>query len=315
MTSFRSALVTGGTGFIGSVLVRRLVADGVTVTCLVRARTRRPGALATLDGARVIELPSFSAAQLDAALAGVAADVVFHLASYGVHQADRDAAQLLEGNVSFLCNLLEATSSWPMQRFIYSASCAEYGFPVQEGVPIPETHGLRPASMYGAAKAVAYLAGSALAARLNAPFVALRLFGAFGVHEAPLRLAPFLIRHLIQDQPVALSPGDQVRDLLYEDDVTDALIAAAEGGGVQPGQAYNVCSGRATRVREVGEMVARALGKPLGLLHWGARPHRADEPLWQVGDNRQFTAATSWRPRITVQEGIERMVAAAGAMA
>lgn len=315
MRSFRSALVTGGTGFIGSVLVRRLVAKGVAVTCLVRARARSPGSLAALDGARVIELPSFRPTQLDAALAGVSADVVFHLASYGVHQADRDATQLVEGNVSFLCNVLEATSSWPMQRFIYSGSCAEYGFPVQEGVPIPETHRLRPASMYGAAKAVAFLTGRALAGRLNAPFVALRLFGAFGLHEAPLRLAPYLIRHLIQDQPVALTPGDQVRDLLYEDDVVDALIAAAEGEAVQPGQVYNVCSGRPTDVREVGETVARALGKPLGLLHWGARPHRADEPMWQVGDNRRFTAATSWRPRITVQEGIDRMVAAAGPLA
>ncbi len=313
MTSFRSALVTGATGFIGSALVQRLLADRIGVTCLVRARTRHSGALAALDGARVIESPSFSAAHLGAALAGVSADVVFHLASYGVHQADRDSAQLLEGNVSFLCDLLEATSSWRVQRFIYSGSCAEYGFPVPEGKPIPETHRLRPASMYGAAKAVTFLCGSALAARLATPFVALRLFGAFGVHEAPLRLAPYLIRHLTLDQPVVLTPGDQVRDLLYEDDVVDALIAAADGGAVQPGEVFNVCSGRATRVREVGEMVARALGKPLGLLQWGARPHRADEPLWQVGDNRRFTAATSWRPRITVQEGIERMVAAAGA--
>jgi UDP-glucose 4-epimerase len=313
VTSFRSALVTGATGFIGSVLVQRLLADGVGVACLVRARARSSGAVAALDGARVIELPSFSAAQLDAGLAGFSADVVFHLASYGVRQADRDTAQLLEGNVSFLCNLLEATSSWPVQRFIYSGSCAEYGFPVQEGLPIPETHGLRPASMYGAAKAVTFLAGRALAARLATPFVALRLFGAFGVHEAPLRLAPYLIRQLAQDQPVALTPGNQVRDLLYEDDVVDALIAAADGSAVQPGEVYNVCSGRATRVREVGEMVARALGKPLGLLQWGALPPRADEPLWQVGDNRRFTAATSWRPRITVHDGVERMVAAAGA--
>jgi UDP-glucose 4-epimerase len=313
VTSFRSALVTGGTGFIGSVLVRRLLDRGVAVTCLVRTRPRNPGALSALDGARVIELPSVGAEAVEAALSGVSADVVFHLASYGVHQADRDPAQLVEGNVSFLCSMLEATSSWRMRRFIYSGSCAEYGLPVREGTPIPETHGLRPASMYGAAKAVTYLAGSALAARLATPFVALRLFGAFGVHEAPQRLAPYLIRHLTQDRPVALTPGDQVRDLLYEDDVVDALIAAADGETVRTGEVYNVCSGQPTRVRDVGEMVARVLGKPLSLLQWGARPHRGDEPLWQVGDNRRFTGATPWRPRITLQAGIERMVAAAGA--
>ena len=112
--------------------------------------------------------------------------------------------------------------------------------------------------MYGAAKAVAFLAGNALAVRLGTPFVALRLFSAFGVHEAPQRLAPYLIHHLTQDQTVALTPGDQVRDFLYEDDVVDALIVAADSETVRPGAVYNVCSGRPTRVREVGEMVARA---------------------------------------------------------
>jgi UDP-glucose 4-epimerase len=310
VTLLRSALVTGGTGFIGSVLVRRLLAEGVAVTCLVRARVRDPGAMASLDGARTIPIASSDPVDLATALAGVSADVVFHLASYGVHQADRDPVQLAEGNVSLLCNLLHATSSWPMRRFIHSGSCAEYGFSVPAGALIPETQALRPASMYGAAKVVAFFAGQALAGRLELPFVTLRLFGVFGVHEGPLRLAPYLIQHLSQDQPVALTPGEQVRDLLYEDDVVEALMAAADGGALQSSEVYNVCSGQAIRVRDFGETVAATLGKPRELLRWGARPYRPDEAPWQVGDNRRFIGATSWRPRITIQDGIARMVAA-----
>jgi len=46
------------------------------------------------------------------------------------------------------------------------------------------------------------------------------------------------------------------------------------------------------------------------LLHWGERQYRADEPLWLVGDSRRFTATTSWSPRVSVEEGIRRMIAA-----
>jgi UDP-glucose 4-epimerase len=312
MKPFQSALVTGATGFIGSVLVKRLLAEGVQVACLIRSRHRAPGALVSLAGARVIEISSFQVAELKAKLAGSSAETVFHLASYGVQQQARDTSQLLEGNVALLCNLLEATSEWPLRRFLHAGSCSEYGLPAQKGTPISESQVLRPTSMYGAAKAASFEFGNALALQLETPFVALRLFGVFGSHEAPQRLAPYLIQRLKHDQPVDLTPGEQVRDFLYEDDVTDAFLAAASAEALQLYEAYNVCSGHATSVRDFGETVADALGKPRQLLHWGERPYRPDEPMWQVGDNRRFAAAASWSPRFSVQDGIRRMISAAG---
>ncbi len=308
MSTFRSALVTGATGVLGSALVEHLLARGVGTLCLVRPKSfvqsrRLPSA------ARAIEVSSFNASELKSKLAGVNADVVFNLASYGVQQADRDPAKLIEGNVGVLASLLEATASWPLRRFVHVGSCSEYGFPDSENVPIAETQPLRPASLYGAAKAASVLFGSALASQLHIPFVTLRLFGVFGPHESPDRVVPYLIRKLRKNEPVDLTPGEQVRDFLYEDDVMEAFVAAAESSAVQKGEVYNVCSGQPTRVREIGEAVADALGKPRQLLHWGERPYRADEPMWLVGDNRRFRTATSWQPRTSVEEGIRRMIA------
>lgn len=310
MNGFRSALVTGATGFIGSALVQGLLAHGTETTCLVRSSPTATTSRKIPPGARVIEVASFQPSELKSKLASISADVVFNLASYGVQQGDRDPRRLIEGNVGLLTHLLEATANWPLRRFVHAGSCSEYGFAQRENVRITETQALHPNSLYGAAKASSVLFGTALAARLNVPFVTLRLFGVFGPHEGPDRLISYLLSKLRRDEAVDLTPGEQVRDLLYEEDVAAAFRAAAEAPGVKTGEVYNVCSGRPTRVREVGEAVADALGKPRHLLHWGERQYRDDESLWLVGDNRRFAEATSWRPRVSLEEGIHRVIAA-----
>ena len=119
-----------------------------------------------------------------------------------------------------------------------------------------------------------------------------------GVLALVVRLIPFIMDHLLRDQPAELTGGEQVRDFLHVADVADALLAAAESTNLRPHQAYNVCSSRPASVREVGEIAADALGKPRALLEWGTRPYRADESMWVVGDNTNFSKATGWQPRL-----------------
>jgi nucleoside-diphosphate-sugar epimerase len=305
MTSFRSALVTGATGFLGSALVSRLVKEHVTITCLVREK-QRSFSLADVRGVRLIKVPSFQTSHLESHLADVSAEVVFNLASYGVHQQDRDSDELING-IGLLCHLLKATRTWPLVRFVHVGSCSEYGAPASPGTPISEGQSLRPLSIYGAAKAAAFLLGCAYSSQLQTPFIALRLFGAFGPHEAPHRLIPYLIDRLQTNRAVDLTGGEQVRDFLFEDDVVEALLQAPSAA-LTSEQVYNVCSSRPVLIRELGETVAGALNKPSHLLHWGERPYRTDEPMWLVGDNRRFVNVTSWRPRISLEEGIHRMI-------
>lgn len=309
MKRIRSALLTGSTGFIGSVLLQRLLLEGIEVTCLVRQKPRQ-SPMSPVPGVRIIDIRAFEREALKLSLAEVKADAVFNLASYGVQPADRDPSLLVEGNVILLMHLLEAVADWPIRRFIHIGSCAEYGRPEQEGVPIVESQVLNPLSLYGAAKAASVLFGTAYASRLELPFNALRLFGVFGAGEAPLRLVPYLIDRLIQDQPVDLTEGEQVRDLTFDGDVAQAFIDAAAADQMEPYAIYNVCSSRPVRVRDVGMTIADALNKPHNLLHWGQRPYRTDEPKWLVGDNRKFVNTTGWRPTVGLEDGIRRVVRA-----
>jgi nucleoside-diphosphate-sugar epimerase len=281
--------------------------EGVEVICPVRSRSRAK--LRDLpEHSRVRLLDYTSSEDIACSLAGVSADVIFNLASYGVRESDQEIAQLIEGNISILVELLKAAANWPLRRFIHTGSCSEYGFPVQEGRPIAESDPLAPLTLYGSAKASSVLLATALAARMNIPFVTLRLFGVFGTRESSYRLIPYIISCLLQDEAVDLTGGAQVRDLLFEDDVAEAFIAAATAADLESGGVYNVCSSRAVRIREIGERVAALMGKPQELLHWGERSYRKGEPMWLVGDNRRFRAATSWAPSVPLQSGIIKMV-------
>lgn len=306
MRSFRSALVTGANGFIGSALVARLVDEKVHVICLVREK-RRCLHLDDLVGVQIIEVPTFKTSCLKSRLANVTAEVVFNLASYGVRQEDRDPDELIEGNVGLTTHLLEAVAEWPLKKFIHTGSCSEYGFPLIERLAIAESQPLRPLSVYGAAKAASVLFGNSYAAQLNIPFVTLRPFGVFGTRESPHRLVSYLIRKLERNEVVDLTPGEQVRDLLFEDDLVQAFVQAAEAE-LDLCESYNVCSSQPTRIRELGETVVDMLQKPRDLLQWGKLAYRTDEPMWLVGDNRRFVGATCWRPEVSLEGGIQRII-------
>ncbi len=308
MSQPRSVLVTGATGLVGSALVRLLRAEDIPVYCLLRRGSLSK--LPPLAGLDAIEVPAFSTEALRKALGGISCDTIFHLASYGVQINDRDRDQLISGNVELLAHVLEAFSDRPPARFIFTGSCSEYGFPAKNGQPISEDQPLRPTSLYGAAKVAAEAYGQALALRLKIPFTTLRLFNVFGPAEGPHRLLPSIIQALDQDCAVDLTGGEQQRDLLHVNDVAGALLAAARSEALKTSTAYNVCSGHPVRIREVGETAAKLMGKPHSLLQWGKLPYRSDEPMWVVGDPTRFQQDTSWRPTMSLTEGIRDMVAA-----
>ncbi|WP_437534643.1 NAD(P)-dependent oxidoreductase [Sorangium sp. So ce726] len=306
-----AVLVTGATGFIGAALAARLAATGARTACIVRADSPRLARLAGIAGVEITPVASLSTPELARAVAAIRPEVVFHLAASGVNPSERDPELVVDGNVGLTTRLLAALEAHRPARFLHVGSCSEYA-PAPEPARLREDHPLEPACVYGAAKAAAYLCGKAVAARLQIPFVALRLFGVYGPGEGPARLIPHLIARFRAGEAPALTPGAQARDLTYVDDVVEALIAAATSRGLESG-VYNVCSGAPVRVREVAERVARAAGWPGGDLGLGRLPYRDGEPMWIVGDPSRFAEATGWRPRVPLDEGVRRMIEAADA--
>jgi nucleoside-diphosphate-sugar epimerase len=299
----QKVLITGVTGFIGSALARWLLNRGIRVFGLVRRDSAHRQRIDDLPELDVIEIDGNDRSALRAALAKAPLQAVFNLAAYGVSQRDTDVAATLEGNVGFLVNLLESLPQERRPLVIHCGSCFEYGA-AQDEVLLDETSTLSPGSLYGAAKASSVLVGHALAIRLNLRLVALRLFGVYGPGEAGERLIPSLIAHLWNQRALDLTPGRQVRDLLHVDDACAGFWAAATTTFAATRPTYNLCSGNPVAVREVAELLAGELGRSSDVLRWGARSYRPDEPMWLVGDNRRFRAATGWAPAVSLRDGL-----------
>jgi nucleoside-diphosphate-sugar epimerase len=300
---FETALLTGGTGFVGTALSRRLAQSGVRTTLLAR-----PGASIPPD-CEVVTVADLSRHAVAAAVAGRRFDIVFHLAAYGVAPSDRDPRQTFDANIAGTDAILHAAAETGAGSVVYLGSCSEYRDPAPDRF-VEEDAPIGPDRLYGGSKAASGLWGQALAAQLGIAFQWLRLFNVFGPGEAASRLIPALIARLGADDTVDLSPGEQVRDFLYIDDVVTGIILAAEAslcGRLGP---FNLCSGQPVKVKEIALAVANAMGKPYDLLGFGHLSYRPDDIFWLVGSPTRLQSATGFRPQTSLLAGIEKMIAA-----
>lgn len=306
-----SVLVAGATGFIAQALFRCLETLEIPTQALVF--TDR-GQLQRIPGRASFEVHEASAADnasMEEAIESASPEIVVNLAAGGVSPDERQPDNLTDGNAGLLESLLKACAKNPPRLFLHAGSCSEYG-PADEGTLITENHPVTPTSKYGVAKAAASELGFSLAPELGVPMVTFRLFHVYGNGEKETRLIPDLIKRLGANKAADLTPGDQVRDFIYVDDAANAFRVAWDAAELEPYQVFNVCSGSPVTVRAVAEKVADAMEKPHDLLNFGALPKREDEEPWIVGDNAKFTGAAGWRPGVTLDEGIRRMVADCG---
>lgn len=298
-----TAVVTGASGFVGGALARHWAAQGRRVVCPLRRPCPQLDGLANL---RTVHVALDDPRELAAALQDEKPQVVVHLAASGVRPEERGLTSLAAGHVGVLAAVLQAAQSWPLARFVHAGSVAELG--AGSGEPLDETAALSPISSYGAAKAAATVFALGTAKATGLPLVVGRLFGVYGIGEAPQRLLPHLAQRLVRGQPAELTSGEQIRDFTWIADVCAALQALAEAE-LPALSTWHVCSGQGRSVRQVGARMAELAGADPALLQWGALPQRADEPARLVGDPRRLQAATGWRARTGLDEALQRMLA------
>ncbi len=257
-----------------------------------------------LSGIHLKTCLTFGVDELESLLTMVQPDVIVHLAAAGVTAGGNDFDQLMNGNITYTLNLVQAASNAGCKAILHTGSCFEYA--AVDERKLAEQDLVHPFSLYGSTKAASVQLAIGLARHLDVDLTVLRLFGVYGDGEVAQRLLPTLIRGLASHQPIDLTDGTQVRDWMYIDDAAQAFCAAVlHLDQLLPYTIYNLCTGIGHSVREVGETLAAEMGRPQSLLRWGTKPNRRGEPAMIVGDPKRFQDATGWRPHFDLKQGIQ----------
>jgi GDP-4-dehydro-6-deoxy-D-mannose reductase len=306
--------ITGLTGPVGSFLADHLLSiPGLELHAFKRWRSD-PRPIAHLrDNVVIHEGDIEDAFSLDRAVAAARPDRVFHLAAQSYPSASWEAPiHTMRANVEGTLNLLEAVRRHtPAARVHIAGTSAQYGAVRPDEVPIPETRPMRPGSPYGVSKVAAELSGLQYHDNFGLHVVVTRSFN----HVGPRQGDRCSIQTFCQQiaaieagrQPPVLKVGnlEPQRDFTHTRDVARALWLLIERGA--PGQVYNLCSGRATRIGDIVEMVVARSRVPVEVRTDPARLRPSDEPILQ-GDNSKLRAATGWEPTIGIEQIVDELL-------
>jgi GDP-4-dehydro-6-deoxy-D-mannose reductase len=308
-------LITGITGPVGSALADYLLTlDGLEVHGFKRWRSdTRPiehmyGRVTFHEGD--IE-DAYSVAR---AVRLVQPDRIYHLAAQSYPSESWDAPIVtLRTNIEGTVHVLEAARAHaPRARIHIAGSSAEYGVVAPEEVPIREEHGLRPASPYGVSKVAAEQTGLQYHDSFGLHVLVTRSFNHVGPRQGDRCSIQTFCRQMAaiearRQEPVLLVGNLEARrDFTHTTDVARALTALLDKA--PPGQVYNLCSGTATRIGDIVDLVCAQGRAPVQVQVDPARLRPNDEPIL-AGDNRRLRAATGWEPRIGMEQIVRELLA------
>lgn len=296
--------MTGGTGFVGANVVRRLLDRGDEVHLLQRPEARYWRLEDVLADVEVHEADIGDRESVRAALAAVSPAVVLHLATEGAYEDQADPQRILRTNVQGTLHLLQAACEAGRPLFINVGSSSEYGFKTE---PMQESDVLEPNSYYSAFKAAQTHLTAVMSRLEELPAVTFRLFSVYGPWEEPTRLIPTLIRRARGGEPLDMVSPEIARDFVYVDDIVEALTDFDPLTELK-GDVFNLGSGRQTTLGDVVEAVQSTVGDA-SEVRWGAFEKRHWDSANWLADPTRTRDTLGWSAQTTLHEGIQRTAA------
>jgi len=286
--------LTGATGFIGSRLARRLLEEGHELGIVVRHDSRLDVLQGILPRIQV-HVYDGSYASLLLALESARPELVFHVASLFLAQhKPEDVTRLVESNLCFPTQLLEAMSQLGIRQLINTGTSWQHY----------RNSAYNPVNLYAATKQAFEALLTYYVEAQGFKAVTLKLFDTYGPGDTRPKLFNLLRKTVRTGQILQMSPGEQLLDIVYIDDVLDAyLLVMAHLPQVTTSESYAVSSQARLNLRELVQIYGEAVGQPVNV-EWGGLPYRSREvlELW-MGDK----TVPGWRARVGLIDGIVRM--------
>lgn len=295
----KKIFITGGTGFIGSNLVRKLVEERADVYLAIRHVANLWRIKDIVKKTSVLKVDLLDKERLQKKIKTINPDIVYHFAAYGAYSHQADARKIMETNIIGTLNLASSLVNSNISLFVNTGSSSEYGFKIK---PMKESDVLNPNSYYSISKAAQTHIFDYYYTAFGFPGVTLRPFSVYGPYEEPGRLIPNLMLSILKNKPLSMTSKAIARDFIHVDDYVNACLTTAELKKY-PGQIFNIGSGRQTNFGQLIEIAEKAVDKKIDVKwnknsgkswdtdHWKSNIHKAKKLL-------------GFQPRYKLKEGL-----------
>jgi len=304
-------VVTGGAGFIGSNFVRLALARRADLAIVNIDLLTYAGNLENLQGVlsdrhTFVRADITDVEAMGRAIPAGAGALVNFAAETHVDRSILDPLAFARTNVVGTQVLLDVAREKGVKRFLQVSTDEVYGSLDPADSPFTEDHPLRPSSPYAASKAGADLLVLAAHRTYGQDVVITRCSNNYGPFQFPEKLIPLMLSNALEDKPLPVyGDGRQVRDWIYTEDHSRALLAAVQGG--QPGAVYNLGARSEWHNLDVIKEILRQLAKPESLIRFVTdRP--GHDRRYAIDPSRAETEL-AWRPQVPFEEGLARTIA------
>ncbi len=299
---FKKALVTGGAGFIGSHIAEKLIARGIETVVLDDLSVGKKENIPS--NAEFIKGDVCDPECVRNALAGV--EVVFHEAArVSIRDSFRGFSEDARANVMGTVNILKCMEGSEVKKFVYASSMAAYGD--ARYLPVDEGHPLEPTSPYGVSKLASEKYIHCFCQYAGIDYVILRYFNTYGPRQTAspyVGVITIFIRKLLngEDLPI-FGDGNQVRDFINVEDITEANLLAMDYSG--PHQIFNVGTGVGTTVNTIAQILQEKMGKSIQIQYLPIQP---GEPSSSVANISLARKELGFVPRWALEKKISEVI-------
>ena len=297
-----SIVLTGATSMIGIALIKRCITRGIRVTALIRLDTQRLDRLPDSNLIKIVKCSLDTLVNFDSTELGNDSQIFYHLGWSGTDQQGRFDCDIQLENIRHTLTAVRLAKRMGCKKFIGAGSQAEYGRAL---VPLADTTPVNPESSYGISKYAAGQLAKIECKRLGLGYTWVRVLSVYGVNDNEGTLLRDFIASCKENHPMSLGPCTHIWDYLYEDDAGSAFLAIGERG--IDGKTYCLGSGVGRPLKEYLEMV-RDMVNSTYLPQYGKIPYSEISLRYLCADISELVNDTGWKPEVSFEDGIRRMI-------